>query len=115
MKTDFSVHIHVDLGVTPELVALVNAVIDHPELLEVFLFPSFLSGQFHQILSITLCIKTHFSVTSLINSSTALRSVFLLSLSLSSLSVAVMATLTTPNPSAYRGRELQRRDGWRTL
>ena len=29
MKTDFSVHIHVDLGVTPELVALVNAVIDH--------------------------------------------------------------------------------------
>ena len=26
----------------------------HPELLEVFLFPSFLSGQFHQILSITL-------------------------------------------------------------
>lgn len=29
MKTDFNVHIHVDLGVTPELVALVNAVIDH--------------------------------------------------------------------------------------
>lgn len=29
MKTDFSVHIHVDLGVTPELVALVNSVIDH--------------------------------------------------------------------------------------
>lgn len=29
MKTDFSVHIHVDLGVTPELVALVNAVIGH--------------------------------------------------------------------------------------
>ena len=29
MKTDFSVHIHVDLGVTPELVALVNAFIDH--------------------------------------------------------------------------------------
>ena len=29
MKTDFSVHIHVNLGVTPELVALVNAVIDH--------------------------------------------------------------------------------------
>ena len=29
MKTDFSVHIHVDLGVKPELVALVNAVIGH--------------------------------------------------------------------------------------
>lgn len=29
MKTDFSVHVHVDLGVTPELVALVNAVIGH--------------------------------------------------------------------------------------
>lgn len=32
MKTDFSVHIHVDLGVTPELVALVNAVIDHRQM-----------------------------------------------------------------------------------
>lgn len=29
MKTDFSVNIHVDLGVTPELVALVNAIIGH--------------------------------------------------------------------------------------
>ena len=29
MKTDFSVHIHVDLGVTPELVALVASIIDH--------------------------------------------------------------------------------------
>lgn len=29
MKTDFSVHIHVDLGVTPELVALVTSIIDH--------------------------------------------------------------------------------------
>ena len=32
MKTDFSVHIHVDLGVTPELVALVNAVIGHRQM-----------------------------------------------------------------------------------
>lgn len=32
MKTDFSVHIHVDLGVTPELVALVNAVISHRQM-----------------------------------------------------------------------------------
>ena len=29
MKTDFSVHIHVDLGVTPELVALVTSIIGH--------------------------------------------------------------------------------------
>ena len=29
MKTDFNVNVHVELGVTPELVALVNAVIDH--------------------------------------------------------------------------------------
>jgi len=27
MKTDFDIHIHVDLGVTPEVVALVNAII----------------------------------------------------------------------------------------
>lgn len=32
MKTDFSVHIHVDLGVTPELVALFNAVIGHRQM-----------------------------------------------------------------------------------
>ena len=32
MKTDFDVHIHVDLGVTPELVALVNAVISHRQM-----------------------------------------------------------------------------------
>lgn len=32
MKTDFNVHIHVDLGVTPELVALVNAVIGHRQM-----------------------------------------------------------------------------------
>ena len=32
MKTDFSVHIHVDLGVTPELGALVNAVIGHRQM-----------------------------------------------------------------------------------
>lgn len=32
MKTDFDVHIHVDLGVTPELVALVNAVIGHRQM-----------------------------------------------------------------------------------
>lgn len=32
MKTDFSVQIHVDLGVTPELVALVNAVIGHRQM-----------------------------------------------------------------------------------
>lgn len=32
MKTDFSVHIHVDLGVTPELVALVNAIIGHRQM-----------------------------------------------------------------------------------
>lgn len=32
MKTDFDVHIHVDLGVTPELVALVNAIIGHRQM-----------------------------------------------------------------------------------
>ena len=32
MKTDFSVQIHVDLGVTPELVALVNAIIGHRQM-----------------------------------------------------------------------------------
>ena len=32
MKTDFSVHILADLGVTPELVALVNAVIGHRQM-----------------------------------------------------------------------------------
>lgn len=32
MKTDFSVQIHVDLGVTSELVALVNAVISHRQM-----------------------------------------------------------------------------------
>ena len=32
MKTDFSVHIHVDLGVTPELVALVTSIIGHRQM-----------------------------------------------------------------------------------
>lgn len=32
MKTDFSVNVHVELGVTPELVALVNAVIGHRQM-----------------------------------------------------------------------------------
>lgn len=32
MKTDFSVHVHVDLGVTPELVALVTSIIEHRQM-----------------------------------------------------------------------------------
>ena len=32
MTTDFDIHVHVDLGVTPELVALVNAVIGHRQM-----------------------------------------------------------------------------------
>lgn len=32
MKTDFSVNIHVDLGVTPEVVALVTAIIGHKQM-----------------------------------------------------------------------------------
>lgn len=32
MKTDFSVNVHVELGVTPELVALVNAIIGHRQM-----------------------------------------------------------------------------------
>ena len=29
MKTDFSINVHVNLGVTPEIVALVNAILCH--------------------------------------------------------------------------------------
>ncbi len=32
MKTDFDIHVHVDLGVTPELVALVNAIVGHRQM-----------------------------------------------------------------------------------